>query len=126
MVEFAFVLPLFLMLVMLITDFGRAIWLYNNISNAAREGSRYAIIRTHTDDEIRTWVMEKGAGLPLTPADITISPPGTRAAKQEVTVTVRHTFTPITPLIGLFMTDSDGDGRGDLQLEGSSEMTVEH
>ena len=42
--EFAIVLPIFLMLVFGIIDLGRVIWGLDNVSNAAREGARYASV----------------------------------------------------------------------------------
>jgi hypothetical protein len=44
LVEFALVLPLFLLLVMGIADLGLAVFSYNSITNAAREGARLAIV----------------------------------------------------------------------------------
>ena len=42
--EFAVVLPVFLMLVFGIIDLGRVIWGLDNVTNAAREGARYASV----------------------------------------------------------------------------------
>jgi TadE-like protein len=42
--EFAIVLPLFLMLVFGIIDMGRVIWARDSLTNAAREGARYASV----------------------------------------------------------------------------------
>jgi Flp pilus assembly protein TadG len=44
LVEFALVLPLFLVLVIAITDIGLGVFAYNSITNAAREGARLAIV----------------------------------------------------------------------------------
>jgi TadE-like protein len=44
LVEFALVLPLFLLLVMAIMDLGLSVFAYNSITNAAREGARLAIV----------------------------------------------------------------------------------
>ena len=44
LVEFALVLPLFLVLVMGIVDLGLSVFAYNSITNAAREGARLAIV----------------------------------------------------------------------------------
>ncbi len=120
MVEFALVLPLFLLLVMIIVDFSRGIWYYNAISNAAREGARSAIIRTRTDTEIRTLVKEKATGVPLVDGDITIAPSGARTARQPVEIYITYVFTPITPLIG------DLISGGSITLKSSSSMTVEY
>jgi Flp pilus assembly protein TadG len=42
--EFAMVLPLFLLLFMGVVDFGSAVFTYNSLTNAAREGARLAIV----------------------------------------------------------------------------------
>ncbi|MDQ6858443.1 MAG: pilus assembly protein [Chloroflexota bacterium] len=44
LVEFALVLPIFLLLVTGIFDVGRAVWQENTLAYAAREGTRYAIV----------------------------------------------------------------------------------
>jgi Flp pilus assembly protein TadG len=48
LVEFALVLPLFLVLVMGIVDLGLSVFAYNSITNAAREGARLAIVNQDT------------------------------------------------------------------------------
>ena len=42
--EFAIIFPLFLLIILLIIDVARAIFVYSVISDAAREGARYAIV----------------------------------------------------------------------------------
>jgi TadE-like protein len=44
MVEFALVFPIFVLLLVGIFDFGRAIWINDTLSTAAREAGRYAIV----------------------------------------------------------------------------------
>src|SRR3954468_656604 len=44
LVEFALVIPLFLLILMAVFDFGRAVFAYNSVTNAAREGTRFAIV----------------------------------------------------------------------------------
>lgn len=48
LVEFALILPLFLLLFMAIVDFGTAVFTYNSLTNAAREGARLAIVNQDT------------------------------------------------------------------------------
>lgn len=47
-VEFAFVAPVFLILLFGIVDFGRALFDYDLVANAARLGARYAIVHGAT------------------------------------------------------------------------------
>lgn len=44
LVEFALIVPVLLLLFMSVFDFGRAIYAFNSVSNAAREGARVAIV----------------------------------------------------------------------------------
>jgi Flp pilus assembly protein TadG len=44
LVEFAFVLPILILLMVGIFDFGRAVYAFNTVNNAAREGVRLAIV----------------------------------------------------------------------------------
>ena len=44
LVEFAFVVPVFLLLLFAIIDFGRYVYYVQILNNAAREGTRYAIV----------------------------------------------------------------------------------
>jgi len=44
LVEFALVLPIFLLLITGLFDLARAVWQENTLAFAAREGSRYAIV----------------------------------------------------------------------------------
>jgi Flp pilus assembly protein TadG len=44
LVEFALVIPIFLLLLFAIFDLGRAVFAYNTLTSAAREGARLAIV----------------------------------------------------------------------------------
>jgi hypothetical protein len=44
LVEFALIIPIFLVLLMGIFDFGRVVWAQNSLASAAREGARFAIV----------------------------------------------------------------------------------
>jgi Flp pilus assembly pilin Flp len=52
LVEFALVLPLLLLLLVAIIDFGRALYVYSEVSNAAREAVRYAAVNAGDCNEI--------------------------------------------------------------------------
>src|SRR5262249_20894930 len=47
-VEFALVLPVFLAFMFGVTEFGRAVYYYNTVANASREGARYGIVLNRT------------------------------------------------------------------------------
>jgi Flp pilus assembly protein TadG len=44
LVEFALILPMMLLVMFMITEFGRAIYQYNVLAQAAREGARAAVV----------------------------------------------------------------------------------
>jgi len=44
MVEFALVIPIFILLMVALFDFGRVIWVNDTLATAAREAARYAIV----------------------------------------------------------------------------------
>jgi len=107
MVEFAIVLPVLLLLVFGIIDFGHALYLKAEVTSASREGARYAT-RYQTDNNgqhilpaslspnVSTWVTNNYAGLLPTDADLTVPPPTgpgytSGLAGQDVTVTVQAT-----------------------------------
>lgn len=50
--EFAIVLPIFLLLIIGILEFGRAVMIHQIVTNAAREASRQAIIRGAADKQV--------------------------------------------------------------------------
>ena len=52
LVEFALVIPLFLLMLVALFDLGRAVFAYNTLTNAAREGARLAIVNQDLDSII--------------------------------------------------------------------------
>ncbi len=116
MVEFALVFPVFLLLLFGVLDFGRVVYAYNTISNAAREGARAAVILDNTPDQVKTTVVQKAVSLSLTTANVNVT---SRAVGQPVTVTVDYRFTPIVTAI------VDAMGASGIDLHASSTMYVE-
>ena len=57
-VEMALVLPIFFGVVLGIVEFGRAMMVSQMVTNAAREGTRLAIIDGSTNTTVETWVEE--------------------------------------------------------------------
>jgi Flp pilus assembly protein TadG len=120
LVEFALVLPVLIVVLMAIFDFGFGIYTYNVLSNAAREGARYGIIATKTDTQIKNTVISKAVGVPLNASQITITPSPTRTSGGTITVRITYPFAPITPLIGQVFGPS-----GVLTLTAQATMNVE-
>ncbi|HEX5437017.1 MAG TPA: TadE family protein [Gemmatimonadaceae bacterium] len=110
MVEFAIVLPLLLMLVFGIIDFGRAFFLMNNLTSAVREGGRYGATifpdptAAAAQDAIKARVVAYIQTFGGADDDPTVTVTGTSGSGtlQSITVTiVDYPFTPITPLAGM-------------------------
>jgi Flp pilus assembly protein TadG len=82
--EFALVLPIFLLLILAATDFGRAYLRLHLLTNAAREGARAASLPGSTDEKVRDTVDRflKDAGLdPVSwpPSEIVVTDPSGNA-----------------------------------------------
>ena len=50
LVEFALVIPIFLLLAVVIFDLGRGVYYYSAVHNAAREGARYGVVHPDIAD----------------------------------------------------------------------------
>jgi Flp pilus assembly protein TadG len=103
-VELALVFSLFILIILVIFDLGRAIYFYSAIHNAAQEGARYGI--THPGDVAGA----EEAARHLT-AGLTIDPVATYFTDnvtddEKVTVRVEYQFTPVT-LVLKILTGSD-------------------
>jgi Flp pilus assembly protein TadG len=94
LIEFAFVLPILLVLAMGMLDFGRAFHMKSVLDQAAREGARVAVVTSPDQDIVEDHVNSVLASGGITATSITVDGPN---AAQMVTVTVNATFTFITP-----------------------------
>ena len=121
LVEMALVLPIFLLLVMGIVDFGMGLRAYVTVNNSSREGARYAIIcpSTLNDDAIKGRVANYSNGLVTTDhVYVTWQTPSQRCKSGDsVKVEATTTYNYITPLSALIP--------GPLRLTASSTMRVE-
>ncbi len=119
LVEVALVLPILLVILLGIFDFGRAVFAFNTVSNAAREAARLAIV-----DQTASLIVAEGkqAALGLDPAtvDVTFSVPGCSGSVLigcQAKVIVDHQWRAITPIIGSLI--------GPIQLSSTTEMPIE-
>jgi Flp pilus assembly protein TadG len=100
LVEMAIVLPIFVLLLMGIMDFGYLFQRYEILLNSAREGARLAVVDdtlTDTDIELRVVNYASNAGLtggtPVANAgDSTMTVSGVAIATKTVTVTFTSDF----------------------------------
>ena len=98
LVEFALILPLFILIVMMVVDLGRAFSTYDAIANAAREGVRSCALFKDSAGATARVTSELGTGFSPT---VTFAPAcsSTLVVGSSVTVTVQTTFRPITVVI---------------------------
>jgi Flp pilus assembly protein TadG len=94
-VEFALVLPILILILMGVFDFGRAFYAYSVVANSAREGARAGVYASATDTDVTNAIKSYWIGLGTNPA-ITISPSPTRVAMGTISVTVSYVFQPVT------------------------------
>ena len=118
LVEFALLLPLLLLILVLLFDLGRAVYYYSVIHNAAREGARYGIISPTDDAGIIAAAQAKVVGLDQ--SNLFITPIETKTETEwYITVSVSYDFDLVTPLIDGFF------GGNPLTLQTQSSMQVE-
>ncbi len=102
-VEFALILSLFVLIILGIMNFGRALWAYSAMAHVAREGARYAIVRgsesgrATTAAEIRNYV--QGRAGPLGPVEVTTSWIPDNKPGSVVEVRVQYDFSSVLPLV---------------------------
>ena len=73
-VEFAIIAPLFVLLILGVIEFGRAMMVKQIITNAAREGARRAIIETATESEVKQVVNDYLANASISGATVSVNP----------------------------------------------------
>jgi Flp pilus assembly protein TadG len=98
-VEFALILPLLLLLLLGILEFTLAVFSYNTVANAAREGARAGVVPDATVEEIEAAVYGRATGVNLTSVAVTLT-----SATVTVTVTYDHHL-----LIGAIVQAVGGD-----------------
>ena len=102
LVEFALVLPMLLLVVLGIAEFGFMFQRYEVLTNAAREGARIAVLPGYAtaDVEERVEAYLEAGGVPITgtnPAvlvenDALVVPGGTTIPMRRVTVTYTYSY----------------------------------
>lgn len=110
LVEFTLILPLFLILLFAIVDFGRGFYTWLLVTNAAREGARVAAVQsddaTITDRIYDSFCENYPSDCGLDPAELSIAKDNVQGARGEpVSVTLTYDFefaTPIGPILQLF------------------------
>jgi Flp pilus assembly protein TadG len=143
LVEFAIILPVMLLMFMGVWDLGRGIFAYNEVSNAAREAARTGIVNQNPNDIAgRAAQQALSLGLSSTPAptnkcpspdgptfldsgtcvnflkdDLSTDCSSSLSVGCVVDVTVKYSYTPITPIISNII--------GSLTLTSTSREAIE-
>ena len=102
-IEFALVLPILLLVLFGITEFGRA-WMTSNIlTSSAREGCRLAIVTGPNVAAVQARVTSVCTAAGVTPTSITVIGPDPSDPDRLVTVTVNANFQVLTgAILGTF------------------------
>jgi len=101
MVEFALVLPLLLIVLCMLVEFGVGFTRWISITNAAREGARCGAVGADTP-VITQRVVDTSDGI-VNAGNISVSYPNGQAVGDSVVVDVSYNYDLITPL-GHFLT----------------------
>jgi Flp pilus assembly protein TadG len=131
LIEFALTLPILLLVVLGIIEFGFVFREYEVVTNAAREGARIAVLPTYTladaEDRVDTYLTASG----LDPADATVRtvlatdpaivlPSGACLQTYTTTLWYPHEITFLGGIMGYF-----GETFGTLTLKATSTMRTE-
>ena len=118
LVEFALILPILLLLVMGILQFGMMLNSYLSIENASREGARAGIIGS-SDSEIKSTVIATSPSLDPNIVIVTITPTeANRKSGETLTVKVTYNYILNVPIISSLFNNV-------IELNGQTSMRVE-
>ena len=121
-VEFALIFPLAFFLITGFLDLGRGVFYYSSLTNAVREGTRYAIVHKDelnaafnnpTDNSLQDKVLEYAFGLsgtpdPLTKDDISVAIEKENNYFTTVSIEITYPYKPITPGIKELFGSTEG------------------
>jgi len=124
LVELALVLPIFFLLVFGLVDLGRAVFVYNSLAEASREGARWGSVQARAYDDasrttIENHVVDLLVGVPSPSVAADCTPRGGLSgctALDVLVVRVESDVEMITPLLGAII--------GPLHLEAQAEVVV--
>ena len=118
LVETALVLPIIILILTAIIDFGFVFNNYLIVSSASREGARSAVVG-YNDTEIRQIISSITSTLDSTKLTISISPSqASRDPGDEVTITVEYKNSLMTPVISSILPNP-------LEIKGKTVMRME-
>lgn len=131
-VEMAMVLPIFVMIVLGIVEFGRAMMVGQMVTNAAREATRLAIVDGSSNTSVSTWVTTfLNESLGVNASDVTVAitvdpAPGNEdpldliesaQTRDLVTIQVEVPFDKVSYIPGDYLTGKKLKGRSAMRHE---------
>ena len=132
LVEMALVLPIFLLIVLGIVEFGRAMMVSQLVTNAAREGARLAIVGGSTNSDVQNAInaflaesVNVGAGdvtttITITPAAGNPNPNnqiGSANTRDLIAIRVSVPFSKVSFIPGDFLEGKSLTGRASMRRE---------
>ncbi len=106
LVEVALVLPIILMILLGLLDFGRAYFTLVALHDAADEGATYAAIRPRDITGIQRRAAEASTRLvPIHQADVSVVYPPTIGVGAPITVTIDYVLDIYTPFVQQLLPD---------------------
>ena len=112
LVEFALIVPVLMVFLLAVFDFGRAAYAYSVVANAAREGARFGAVAPDNTAGIVAVVNGAAVALNLGRLSTSISHPTTTSVRVQVS----YVFDLITPLMARVL------GRSSLLLRSTATM----
>ena len=108
LVEFALILPLLIVLIFAIIDFGYYLFVTISVNHATRAGVRTAAMNIATCSQIKNTVLQNAVGVALSTNDVTVTPtvkdPQLPGNPPTVTVAVNYTHRMFAPSLWQFST----------------------
>lgn len=141
LVEFSLVIPILMLLALGIVDFAMGFKSYVELTNATREGARYAVVGnpvgvwptdcTGSDGgNVVSRVCQAAAGMDLTgecetTPCVSVDYPNGHTSGSSVVVTAQYRYNLITPLSSVVTLVSGGSFPGYFDLSSKSDMRLE-
>ena len=123
MAEFAIVVPIFLLLLFAIVDFGMGFHAYITVTNSAREGARVGAIGANAAT-VETRVRDTADSLNQANLSVTVTN-AQGAPGESVVVDTSYQYSFLTPLAGIVQFVSGGAIGPTLTLNSSADMRLE-
>jgi Flp pilus assembly protein TadG len=126
LVEFALVIPIFLLVLFAIVDFGMAFHAWITVTNSAREGGRLGSVHA-SSGTIEQRVRDTADSLDQDNLSVTVTNADDQGGQpgESVVVDVSYSYSLITPLADLLNMVSGGTIPDTLSLDSVAEMRLE-